>query len=172
MSHILVKNSLSNYKAALVDINFPIIVTTDSKGDPKWVLETATTYPSTSGTTIRPAYAHKAMAFNNLDDAVADAVSEIAKQIDWYPLVEDGSPPYISDIRPLGDEASIASNISIDIKDDVPSAGIDLSEVGVTLITDGTEFDITEECVMEGDPFFYNIHWEPPTRVTRNYRQE
>jgi hypothetical protein len=112
------------------------------------------------------------MAFNNLDDAVADAVSEIAKQIDWYPLVEDGSPPYISDIRPLGDEASIASNISIDIKDDVPSAGIDLSEVGVTLITDGTEFDITEECVMEGDPFFYNIHWEPPTRVTRNYKQE
>jgi len=172
MAHILVKNSLSNYKAVLVDINFPITVTTDSAGDPQWVLETASTYPSASGTKIRPAYAHKATAFNSLDDAVADAISEIAKQIDWLPLVEDDTPPYISDIRPLGGAVSIASNINIDIKDDVPSAGIDLSEVKVTLTTENTEFDITDECVMDGDPFYYNIHWEPPTRVTRNYKQE
>lgn len=172
MAHILVKNSLSNYKAVLVDINFPIIVTTDSEGDPQWVLETATTYPSISGTKIRPAYAHKATAFNSLDDAVADAISEIAKQIDWLPLVEDNTPPYISDIRPLGEAVSIASNIHIDIKDDVPSAGIDLSEVKVMLTTENTEFDITEECVIDGDPFYYNIHWEPPTRITRNYKQE
>jgi hypothetical protein len=172
MAHILVKNSLSNYKAVLVDINFPVIVTTDSKGEPQWVLETATTYPSASGTKVRPAYAHKATAFNNLDDAVADAISELAKQIDWLPLVEDGDPPYISDIKPLGEEVSIASNIHIDIKDDVPSAGIDLSDVKVTITTGNTEFDITNECIMDGDPFFYNIHWEPPSRVTRTYKQE
>jgi len=172
MAHILVKNSLSNYKAVLVDINFPIVVTTDSEGDPQWVLETATTYPSASGTRIRPAYVHKATAFNSLDDAVADAISKLAKQVDWTPLAEDDTPPYISEVRPLGGAVSIASNIHIDIKDDVPSAGIDLSEVKVTITTENTEFDITDECVMDGDPFFYNIHWEPPTRVTRNYKQE
>ncbi len=172
MAHILVKNSLSNYKAVLVDINFPIVVTTDSEGDPQWVLETATTYPSASGTDIRPVYAHKATAFNSLDDAVADAISEIAKQIDWEPLVEDEDPPYVTSIKPLGGAVSIASNINIDIQDDVPSAGIDLSDVKVTLTTGNTDFDITDDCVIDGDPFYYNIHWEPPSRITRNYKQE
>jgi len=172
MAHILVKNSLSNYKAALVDINFPIVVTTDSEGDPKWVLETASTYPSASGTKINPVYAHKITAFNSLDDAVAKAISEIAKQIDWDPLVVDATSPYVTDVKPLGDSVSIASNVSIDIVDDIPSAGIDLSDIQVTLTTENTVFDITNECTIEGDPFYYNVHWEPPSRITRNYKQE
>lgn len=172
MAHIFVKNSLSNLKAAKVDINFPMFVTTDSDGDPIWLLETATTYPSASGTSIRPVYINKATKFADLDEAVAEAVSEIASQIDWLPLEEDDSPPYVVDIRPIGEEVSIASNIYIDIREDAPSAGIDLSEATVVVTTEGTDFDITEECSITGDPFYYNIHWEPPSRITRNYKQE
>ena len=171
MAHIFVKNSLSNSKAVLVDINFPrIIVAPDSDGNPKWVLETASTYPSASGTKINPSYVHGAESFDNLDDAVAHAISKIASQIDWSPLEDDHCSPYVSSIAPYGDSVSIASNIQIDIKEEIPSAGIDLSDVKVSLTTEDTEFDITNECVIDGDPFFYNIHWEPPSRITRNYR--
>lgn len=172
MAHIFVKNSLSNFKAAKVDVNFPIFVTTDSEGDPIWVLETATTYLTASGTKIRPAYVDKTAAFKNLDEAVAETVSKIASQIDWLPLIEDESSPYVVEMRPLGDEVSIASNIYIDIKEDAPSSGMDLSEVQILLITEGTEFDITDECVIDGDPFYYNVHWEPPNRITKHYKEE
>ncbi len=171
MAHIFVKNSLSNLKAAKLDINFPMYVTTDSEGDPIWLLETATTYPSASGTAIRPVYIDKATRFEDLDEAVAEAVSEIASQIDWLPLEEDNDPPYIVEIRPLGAEVPIASNVYIDIREDAPSAGIDLSEVKVTVMTGETDFDITNECTITGDPFYYNIHWEPPSRITRNYQR-
>ncbi len=172
MAHILVKNSLSTSKAAMLDINFPIFVTTDSKGDPIWVLETSTTYPSASGTKIRPAYIDKVTAFEDLDEAVAETVSKIAAQRDWLPLVEDEHPPYVLELRPLGDAVSIASNVYIDIKEDAPSAGIDLSELKVFITTEDTEFDITDECVIDGDPFYYNVHWEPPARITRHYKEE
>lgn len=171
MAHIFVKNSLSDLKTAKLDINFPIYVTTDSKGDPIWVLETATTYPSVSGTQIPPSYVNKATAFEDLDEAVADSISKTASQIDWLPLVEDADSPYIDEIRPVGDSVSIASNIYIDIREDAPSAGIDLSEAVITLNNGTVDFDITNECVITGSPFYYNIHWEPPSRVTRNYTE-
>lgn len=171
MAHILVKNSLSDYKTALVDINLSkFVITNDSDGDPKWVLEAATTYPSASGTKIKPSYIHNVVNFDNLDNALADSVSKLASQINWAPLVCDSSPPYMSNIAPFGESVSIASNIHIDIKEDNPSSGIDLSDVNVTITTEGIEFDITDECIIDGDPFFYNIHWEPPSRITRNYR--
>lgn len=169
MAHIFVKNSLSDLKAAKVDINFPIYVTTDSKGEPIWVLETATTYPSASGTAIRPTYINNATAFEDLDEAVAETISKIASQIDWLPLVEDTEPPYIEEYRPIGEAVSIASNIYIDIKEDAPSAGIDLSDAKIILNNGVRDFDITNECVMDGDPFYYNIHWKPTSRVTGHY---
>jgi len=172
MAHIFVKNSLNTSKAAKVDINFPIFVTTNSDGDPIWVLETATTYPSASGTDILPAYINKATAFDNLDEAVAETVSEIASQIDWLPLVEDDEPPYITEVRPIGENVSIASNIYIDMQEDAPSAGINLSDVEVILNNGSTDFDITDECIIAGNPFSYNIHWETPWRFTRHYRED
>jgi len=171
MAHIFVKNSLNTSKAAKVDINFPIFVTTDSDGDPIWVLETATTYPSASGSEILPTYINKATEFENLDEAVAEAVSEIAKQIDWLPLVDDTAPPYVTEVRPTVSGVSIASNIYIDIQEDAPSAGIDLSEMKVILNNGTIDIDITDDCITTGNPFMYNIHWEPSERLTRHYEE-
>ena len=172
MAHIFVKNSLNTTKAAKIDINFPIFVTTDSDGDPIWVLETASTYLSDSGKEIVPTYINKTTEFNNLDDVVAETVSEIARQIDWLPLVEDTDPPYVTDFKPVGGNVSIASNIYMNIREDAPSAGIDLSDVEIILNNGNTDFNITNDCVIKGTPFNYNINWETPWRFTRHYREE
>jgi len=172
LAHIYVKNSLSNLKAAKVNINLPAYVSTDSEGDPIWLLEVATTYPSVSGTKIRPVYINKATPFEELDAAVASAVSKIASQINWLPLAKDDSPPYVTEAKPMGSAVSIASNIEIDIREDAPSAGIDLSEVEIVLNTGAVDLDITNECVIAGTPFEFNIHWEPPVRLTQHYDEE
>lgn len=172
MAHIYVKNSLSNLKAAKVDLNLPMFVTTDSNGEPIWVLEVATTYPSVSGTRIRPSYINKVTSFEELDSAVAEAVSEIASQIDWLPLVDDTDAPYIDDYRPEGSNVSIGSNVFIGIREDAPTAGIDLSEMEVTIDNGEVEFDITSECEVDGNPFEYFLKWAPPDRIYKRYDEE
>jgi len=170
MAHIFVKNSLSNLKAAKLNVNLPMYVTTDSDGEPIWLLEVATTYPSASGTKIRPTYIDKTLSFEELDAALAESVSKIASQIDWEPLVPDDSAPYITEYKPIGANVSIASNIDINLKEDTPSAGIDLSGVSIVLNTGAVDLDITSECIIEGTPFEYDIHWEPPERKTKHYQ--
>ena len=172
MAHIFVKNSLNISKAAKMDVNFPIYVTTDSEGDPIWLLEVATTYPSASGTDIKPVYIDKVTSYEDLDDAVAKAVSDISKQIDWLPLEEDNEPPYINDYCPEGENTSIFSNVYINIKENAPSAGIDLSDTKVILNNGVFDFDITEECFISGNPFEYEIRWLPNFRYLKHYNEE
>ena len=167
MAHIFVKNSLSELKAAKISVNIPTVVTTTSKGDPIFVLEVATTYPSVSGTNIRPTYVDKVKGIETLDDAVDNSVSIIASQIDWTPLSIDDTPPYVDEISPVGNNVSIASNVFINIKDITPSAGIDLTDAQVFLHNGFVEFDITEECEVEGTPFSYNLYWQPPLRIMK-----
>jgi len=172
MAHIFVRNSLGINTNVKIDVNFPVIVTTGSEGEPKWLLEVATTYPSISGTDIRPIYINKTTAYDDLDEPIADAVSEIASQIDWYPLVDDLLIPFVSEYRPSGENVSINSNIYIIIKDDLPSAGIDISNMQVVLNNGMIDFDITTECSIEGDPFEYLIQWIPELRLRRSYNEE
>ena len=164
MAHIFVKNSLSELKAAKVNINVTSVVTTESEGDPLFVLEAATTYPSISGTKIRPAYANK-INDNNLDYTIDELVSKIASSIDWAPLEKDTVPPIIQSVAPIGNAVSIASNIYIDLIDERPSSGIDLSEAQIMLNNGVIDFNITEECTIEGTPFNYIIRWIPPLRI-------
>jgi len=172
MAHIFVKNSLSELKAVLVDINFPKYVLPDSKGDPLYLLEAGTTYPSKDNKKIAPVYVNKCDGYKNLDEAVDESVSKLMSNVDWGVLVEDTDKPYTTDIRPVGEDVSLNSNIYIDIRDDIPSAGIDLSAMRIEITTDEITFDITSECVVTGTPFHYNVHWEPKLRLQRNYVEE
>ena len=172
MAHIFVKNSLSELKAAMVDINFVKSVTTSSKGDNIYLLTAGTTYPTNSGSGVSLTYIDKVSDYTNLDYAVDTVVSKIASQIDWLPLSLDTESPHIEGYGPVGSTASIASNIYIEVRDDMPSAGIDLSNMQVILSTEGSSFDITDECVVNGDPLFYKIFWSPPIRVQQLYREE
>lgn len=169
MAHIIVKNSLSELKAVLVDVNFPKFVLPDSKGDELYLVEVGTTYPSISGTAIAPVYVNKTDEYQTINDVVDKSVSNIASSVDWGVLSKDINSPYTTDIRPVGEEVSLNSNIFIELVDDIPSAGIDISNMCIILSTEDVEFDITSECVVKGTPFNYNIHWEPVLRLQRTY---
>lgn len=172
MAHIFVRDSLTVTKAARLDINFPIMVTTNSEGDPIWLLEVATTYPSASGTDITPVYVNKATSYEDLDEPIAEAVAKIAKQIDWLPLVEDTQAPFVVEYRPEGENVSIMSHIYIDLEEYHPSAGIDLSDAQVVLNNGVFDFDITSECVVTGNPFRYNLLWRPRSIEFKRYDSE
>lgn len=173
MAHILLKNSLNNSIAAKVNLSFVRHYDVNSSnGDPVWLLEVATTYPSASGNAIIPTYVSKVTSLEDMDVSIQEALSSIASQIEWTPLIEDTSAPYVEKYGPIGNSVSIASNISLDLCEDLPTSGIDLSEMQVILDNGVVEFDITEECLVTGVPFDYNIRWEPPSRLHKRYEEE
>lgn len=172
MAHIYVQNSLNSRMAVRMNLNIPMFVTTESEGEPIWVLEVATTYPSASGTDIRPVYINKTDADDDLDVAIADAISKISSQIDWGELVVDDKVPYVAEARPYGPDVAISSEIYIDIKEEAPSAGIDMSEVEVILNNGVMDFDITDQCIVDGDPFNFLIKWKPPNVVMGYYDKD
>jgi hypothetical protein len=61
------------------------------------------------------------------------------------------------------------TDIYINIKDSLPSSGIDLSNMVVTLNNSMITFDITNEVVVTGDPYEFNLRWTPPLRVFDTY---
>lgn len=174
MAHFYVKNSLNYNKAVRVNVSF--IRGYDvaaGDGDPITILELATTYKNTAGEKITPVYINKVGSNTELDSVMANAVSEIAKQIDWSLLLEDTEPPRVAKYSPVGDSVSIGSNIFVNIKEDSSlAAGIDLSELEVILDVGEVEFNITEECEIKGTPLEYTVQWSPPKRVYKHYYEE
>lgn len=89
--------------------------------------------------------------------------------IDWLPFVPDRKPPYMDSYGPEGSSVPIGSNIFMVIKDKLPSAGIDISNMKVTLNNSVQDFDITSEVDVTGDPYLYIIRWSPRLRVYSRY---
>jgi hypothetical protein len=140
------------------------------EGDPRWILEVATTYPSVSGTAIAPCYVDVIGPDENIDDLISEGVSNLASQIDWGPFIKDLDDPYVSSFLPVDtNTVPIESNVYLDLKDSMPSAGMDLSEIKVIINNGVEDFDITSDCIIEGDPLYYKIKWKPPIR---EYRRE
>ncbi|GAH00855.1 unnamed protein product [marine sediment metagenome] len=90
--------------------------------------------------------------------------------IDWSPLVLDKEAPLVDSFLPAGDNVSIASNIHIIIKDQLPSAGIDLSSMKVTLNNSMVDFDITNSVEIV-DAYYnqYELRWVTPLRAYETY---
>ena len=174
MAHFYVKNSLNYNKAVKINVSFIRgydVAAND--GDPITFLELATTYKNVVGEVIKPVYINKTGSYEELDSIMANAVSEIAKQVDWSLLLEDVDPPRVSEYWPVGDTVSIGSNIFVAIKEDASlAAGIDLSELEVTLDVGTAEFNITAECEIKGTPLEYTVQWSPPKRVYKHYYEE
>jgi hypothetical protein len=132
------------------------------------VLEVGTTHLDANGDPISAKFAHNISA-NNLDEIIEDSVSALCSQIDWSPFVSDKEVPYIIGISPTGSGISIAYDINFVIADFLPSAGIDLSNVKITLDNSMTIFDITNEIQITGDPYQYEFKWVTPLRVYNTY---
>lgn len=133
-------------------------------------MEIGTTYPDLNGDPIAAKRIHN-ISSDNFDDIIESALGELCAQIDWSPLIKDKEAPFVDSTTPLdgSTNVSIYSNVYISLKDDLPSAGIDLSNMKVILNNSMTDFDITGDIKITGDPYNYYLKWEPPVRVHDTY---
>jgi len=170
MAEFYVTNSLNLNKAVKFNITLRYFVLLGEKGDHKWVLEIGTTHPDINGDRIIAKKTHNISA-ENLDQVIQEGVAELCSQVDWSPLVQDKIKPYVDSSTPEdGDtDVSIWTDVYITIKDNLPSAGIDLSNMTITLNNSMETLDITNEVVITGDPYEFNLRWTPPLRVFDTY---
>jgi hypothetical protein len=168
MAEFWVRHSLNPHKAVKFNITLRYFVVTGERGEHVWVLEVGTTYPDANGDPISAKFSHKVSA-EDLDEVIEDSVSTLCSQIDWSPFVADKEAPYISGVSPTGSGISIAYDVNFIIADVLPSAGVDLSNIKIILDNSMTEFDITSEVQITGDPYQYEFKWVPPLRVYNTY---
>ena len=168
MAELYVKNSLNSQKAVRFNVSLVEYILTTTEGDSKWTLEVGTTYPSASGTVIPPKIIHDVLE-DNVDKEIQYAVSELCTYIDWTVLENDNDPPSVLSTNPVGDNVYIRSQVEIVIDDNLPSSGIDLSEISVVLNNGVQDFDITSDIAILGDPFQYRLVWKPSQVVYQRY---
>ena len=164
-----VNNSLNLTKSVKFNITLRYFIPKDARGDHKWVLEIGTTHLDINGAPIQAKKIHNISA-ENLDKIIEDALSSMCSQIDWSPYVSDVDAPYVDELYPENDTTvSIGSNIFVKIKERLPAAGIDLSDLKVVLNNSMTDIDITDQIEIIGDPYEYVIQWAPSLRVYNTY---
>ena len=165
MTDFLLRNSLNPYKVVNCTITFRKITNKGEEGQPVWLVQIATLEPHKDGGEIPPVFIHYTSS-DNLDEAIREATTTIAAQVDWEPLLEDVRPPFVTVSSPTeGEEVSIYSNVTVIIKDLLPAAGIDLSSIEMTV----NGFDVTSEIEVSGDPYEYTVEWKPFMRVLDTY---
>lgn len=146
-------------------------VLSSSEGDHKWTLEIGTRYLDTNGDSIPSKRVHT-IDVSNLDEIIEDAVADICALIDWGQIERDVKAPYVSyNSIPTtsGVTVPISSYMKLIITDELLSAGIDLSNMRVTLNNSMVDFDITNEVDVTGDPYEYTLEWRPPLIVKETY---
>jgi len=168
MAEFYVQNSLNLEKAVKFNITLRYFVTAQSRGDHKWVLEIGTTYSGADG---NPISAKKVLPIDveDFDEVIEDSVASLCSGIDWTPLAVDGESPYVYECVPTTSGVSIGSSVYFTLKDLLPSSGIDLSSASIVLDNSMTEFDITGDVQIDGDPYEYKLKWSPPLRVYSRY---
>ena len=169
MADLYVRHSLNSKKTIKIIVAFRYFVNKDSAGDHIWTLELGTVFKDKNGNSIKPIRIH-GINVDHVDDTIKEAAAEIASQIDWSPLSEDTYPPILTNILPVGVDVSLASSIVVDIEDSLPSSGLDLSKLSVILNNGTMDFDITSEVKITGDPYHYNLYWNPKIRVRNTYQ--
>lgn len=166
MADYLLRNSLNPNKVVKCTITFRQIVNKGEEGEPVWLIEIGTVEPHKDGGSISPVFVHYHSS-QNIDEAIKEATETIAAQVDWETLLDDKRPPFVSYNSPIDEDQSvdIYSNIVIDITDLVPTAGIDIDSIEMTV----NGFDVTNELTVSGDPFEYRVIWKPFLRILDYY---
>lgn len=170
MAEFYVRNSLNLNKAVKFNITLRYFVIKGVKGEHVWTLEIGTTYLDINGDSIVPKRVHSISA-DNFDDVIESGLAELCTQIDWSPLANDKWYPYVLECSPADGETDvdIHSNVNVTLRDDFPTAGMDLSNMKITLNNSMVDFDITNEIEIDGDPHEYSFIWRPPMRVYDTY---
>lgn len=159
MAEFIVRNSLNPYKAVKFGVTTRQVVPIEAEGEPLWVVEIATNEPTVSGGVISPVYINL-RTLDDLDKEIQNATAIISSQIDWAPLIEDNSPPFVVSVSPGDDVVGIESSVEFLIKDNLPSSGLDLDSIKMTV----NGFDVTSELEFSGDGYEQTIKWKPYLR--------
>jgi len=169
MAEFFVRHTLNYNKTVRFNITLRYFVIKGEEGDHMWTLEIGTTHEDVNGDSISAKKIHNISA-ENLDEVIETALADLCSQIDWTPLVDDNEAPLVDSFLPTGDEVSIGSDIRIIIRDELPSAGIDLSNMKIILNNSMVDFDITSE-VETVDAYYneYELKWVSPLRVYSTY---
>ena len=160
MAQFLIRNSLNPQKVVKCGITFEQVTPTNYEGEPIWVVELSTDEPHVSGGSIPPEFINLT-SLDNLDEEIEKAVEIISAKIDWTPLEVDIRPPFVESCYPSSYETSIETILKIVLKDVLPSAGIDITSITMTI----NDFDVTSELELNGDPYEYTLKWKPFMRV-------
>ena len=167
MPDIIVKNNLNPHKAVRFSVNIVKYVDKNANGgEANYYLEIGTTHSGIIQKQIPPVYIDN-VENDNLDAALSEALGKLSSYIDWGPLLHDKQAPKIKSVGPIGEDVSIYSNVTFTIVDEIPSTGIDLSDMKVMLDNGVVTFDITDELTVLGDPFEYTFSWSPKIREIR-----
>jgi len=160
MAEFLVRNSLNPNKVIKLGVTYNQVTPKGHEGEALWVCEVATDEPDINGDPIRPVYIND-ITLRTIDDEMGKAVSLIASQVDWSPLVNDVRAPIIEYISPADYEVDIDSVLEIGLQDHLPAAGIDISSLSLTV----NDFDVTSEMEVTGDPYRAKIKWNTFLRI-------
>lgn len=176
MAEVLVKSSLNPHKAVRFNVSLRKFSDSVNDAEEKYYLEVGTThsgillegdtatFSGTDGIRIRPYYLDT-ITSTNLDLELSNIIGYLSSYIDWETIYEDKSAPYVESMSPIGEDVSLYANVNLKIVDTIPTTGIDLSELKVMFDNGMVEFDITSEVVVNGDPFMYDLFWQPTLRV-------
>lgn len=163
MAELFVRHSLNPNKGVKFNFTFKqfTLKNKDAEGDAKWVLEVGTTYPATDGGKV-PTKVIYGVTTQTLATEIEKAVGELCAYIDWSEFDEDKYPPEAMDMFPTGIGIPLSTLVSFKVIDELPSSGIDLSDMQVILNNGVVDFDITDQMVIAGDPYEYLISWKNP----------
>jgi hypothetical protein len=160
MAEFIVRNSLNPYKAVKFGITTRQVVPKENEGERFWVMEIATNEPTISGAVIPPVYINL-RTLDDLDKEIQNATAIISDQIDWTPLIEDSTPPFVVSASPGDGVVDIEGSVEFLIKDNLPSSGLDLDSIKMTV----NGFDVTSELELSGDGYEQKIKWKPYLRA-------
>lgn len=166
MAQYLLRSSLNPGKVVVCITTFRQIVNKYEDGELVWLVEITTAEPHKNGGVIPPCSVHLTN-LDNIDKEIEEATRKIAEQIDWSPLQNDSRAPFVESSTPSdGDNnVNINEDVVIDLKDLLPSAGIDESTIIVTV----NGIDVTNEINLYGDHYEYRIVWGPSIRTHAIY---
>jgi hypothetical protein len=161
MAYFQVRNSLNLGKVIVCGITYKQVVSKGNEGEAIWVIEVATDEPhiTTSGTI--PPYYINATEGMDINFEIEKAVAHISQQVNWEPLGKDTRAPYVTWMQPADYIQKIRDDVFVGIEDQHPSQGIDKNSI--KMIVNGV--DVTNDILIAGDEYAYNIRWSPPARI-------
>ena len=158
------------HKTVKFNLTLRYFVIKGERGEHQWTLELGTTHEAADGSVIPSARVHN-ISLSDLDEAIEEAVSRLCPYIDWTPYVIDKEAPHVDSYSPEDGEVDVKinRNIYITLKEILPAAGIDLSNMKIIMNNSMIDLDITSEIEVTGDPYVYQIYWKPSLRVYDTY---